>query len=109
MVLGRAIAVTAVAPMNQCAEITRKARGFGSCKPIERHASVKPFTSNVFIGLPWPINKAGIVIMAGLYHSLIRQAHERRWCFSGAPFGMVCWVFPSVCRIDPPVANFGIG
>src|SRR5690242_16172049 len=60
MVRGFSIAVTAVAPKNQCAETTRIARGRGSCRPKSRHACVKPFCSSVFIGLPWPMNNAGI-------------------------------------------------
>ena len=61
MVRGRAMAVAAVAPMNQCAEITSSARGCGSVCPSRRHALVKSLSSSVFIGLPWPMNSAGIL------------------------------------------------
>jgi len=54
------IAVTAVAPKYQCAEMTRSARGRGSCRPNARHASVYPFVSSAFKGLPWPTNSAGM-------------------------------------------------
>src|ERR1044072_3201653 len=60
IVLGLGIAVTAVAPKYQCAEMERIARGRGRCRPKARHASVKPFDSSVFIGLPWPMKRAGI-------------------------------------------------
>ena len=40
MVLGRAMAVTAVAPMNQWADTARMARGRGTVAPKVCHASV---------------------------------------------------------------------
>jgi hypothetical protein len=40
MVRGRGMAVIAVALMNQCAEITRMARGRGTDAPNARQASV---------------------------------------------------------------------
>jgi hypothetical protein len=58
------MAVTAVAPMNQCAETTSTGRGRGSRSPMRRHAAVKPLRSSVFIGLPWPMKNAGIRDMA---------------------------------------------
>src|SRR3954469_9867802 len=61
MVRGRGIAVIAVALMYQCAEITRIARGRGTDPPKARHASVYRLRSRVFIGLPWPMNAAGMV------------------------------------------------
>jgi hypothetical protein len=67
MVRGRGIAVTAVTPTYQCAETTSNARGRGSCSPSARHAPVKPFTSSMLIGLPWPMNKAGIDVMVIQY------------------------------------------
>src|SRR6185369_9710476 len=60
MVRGLAIAVTAVDPINQCADTTRMPRGLPITVPMRFQALVKPLSSNVFIGLPWPINKAGI-------------------------------------------------
>src|SRR3954451_1316053 len=60
MVRGSSIAVTAVAPKYQWAETTSSARGRGSCRPNARHASVYPFLSSGFIGLPWPMKRAGI-------------------------------------------------
>lgn len=64
MVRGLAIAVTAVAPMYQCADTTRSARGFGSLVPMSRHAFVYRFDSSVFIGLPWPMNSTGMRVTA---------------------------------------------
>ena len=61
MVRGRGMAVTAVALMYQCALTTRMARGRGTASPNARHAAVYLFTSSAFIGLPWPMNAAGIV------------------------------------------------
>jgi hypothetical protein len=58
--------VTAVAPMNQCAEMTSSARGRGNWLPNSRHPLVKPFSSSVFIGLPWPMKTAGILLMRQL-------------------------------------------
>jgi hypothetical protein len=46
------MAVTAVAPKYQWAEMARIARGRGKCSPHARHASVKQLLSRVFIGLP---------------------------------------------------------
>lgn len=54
------MAVTAVMPRYQWAETTKTARGLGNCVPIVRHARVKPLCSKVFMGLPWPMNKAGV-------------------------------------------------
>jgi hypothetical protein len=33
---------------------------------MARQARVKPFASSVFIGLPWPMKRAGIVIGASI-------------------------------------------
>jgi hypothetical protein len=63
MVRGRGIAVTAVALMYQCAETTRMARGFGTAAPNARQASVYRLVSRAFIGLPCPMNAAGIDVM----------------------------------------------
>ncbi|MEE3920432.1 epoxide hydrolase N-terminal domain-containing protein [Micromonospora sp. BRA006-A] len=60
MVLGRGIAVTAVALMYQWALTTRIARGRGTAAPKAFHAEVYRLTSRAFIGLPWPRNAAGI-------------------------------------------------
>src|SRR3954451_6093813 len=57
------MAVTAVAPKYQCAEMTRIARGLGTCWAMSRHASVKPLRSRVFMGLPWPMKNAGILVI----------------------------------------------
>src|SRR5690348_15697691 len=66
MVRGLDIAVTAVALMYQCAETTRIARGRGTAAPNARHAAVYRLCSSVFIGLPWPMNAAGIRICSML-------------------------------------------
>src|SRR4051812_26111490 len=60
MVRGFAIAVTAVALMYQCAEMTRMARGRGTAAPNARHAAVYRLSSSAFIGFPWPRNAAGM-------------------------------------------------
>jgi hypothetical protein len=59
------MAVTAVAPIYQCADTTSSARGRGSWLPSARHPSVNPFRSRVFIGLPWPMNSAADLLMVG--------------------------------------------
>src|SRR5690606_15086279 len=64
MVRGRAIEVTAVALMYQCADTTRIARGRSIDSPNVRHARVNRLSSSAFIGLPWPRNAAGRVLMA---------------------------------------------
>jgi hypothetical protein len=63
MVRGRGIAVTAVALTYQCADTTRTARGRGTAWPKARQALVYRLTSSAFMGLPWPKNAAGIVVM----------------------------------------------
>src|ERR1700744_6151214 len=63
MVRGLGIAVTAVAPKYQWAEMARIALGRGNLRPKARQASVKPLRSSVFIGLPWPMKRAGILAM----------------------------------------------
>ena len=64
MVRGLDIAVTAVALMYQCALMARMARGRGKSRsalaPKSRHAAVCRLTSKPFIGLPCPMNAAGI-------------------------------------------------
>ena len=62
MVRGFGIAVTAVALIHQCAEITRMARGRGTDAPRLRQARVYRLISRAFIGLPWPMNAAGIFV-----------------------------------------------
>src|SRR5206468_5775182 len=57
---GFGIAVTAVPLMSQCAEMQRIARGRGNDCPKLRHAAVKRLSSRVFIGLPCPMNAAGM-------------------------------------------------
>src|SRR4051794_22981814 len=91
MVRGRAIAVTAVAPKYQWAETTSTARGRGSCRPIARHAAVKPFRSSVFIGLPWPMNKAGmgsVIVRLQLWGPRRSPSHARRLSLP-RPFGAI--------------------
>jgi hypothetical protein len=60
MVRGRGMAVTAVALMYQCADTTRIARGRGTARPKACQAWVYRFVSTAFIGLPCPMNAAGI-------------------------------------------------
>src|SRR4051812_24783849 len=60
IVFGIFIAVTAVALMYQCAETARIARGRGNDVANPRQASVYALCSNAFIGVPWPMNAAGI-------------------------------------------------
>src|SRR4051794_11995329 len=60
MVRGSAMAVTADAWTNQCADTARMARGRGSVAASTAQASVHRFRSRVFIGLPCPMNTAGI-------------------------------------------------
>ena len=60
MVRGRGMAVTAVALMYQCADTTRIARGRGAARPKACQAWVYRLVSSAFIGLPWPMNTAGI-------------------------------------------------
>src|SRR5512142_2421799 len=61
MVRGAGIAVTAVALRYQWAETTRTARGRGATEaPKARHAAVYRLSSRVFMGLPWPMNAAGV-------------------------------------------------
>ena len=57
---GCALAVTAVALMDQCAEMTRIARGRGTLPPRTREASVYRLRSGGFSGLPCLMNAAGI-------------------------------------------------
>ena len=60
MVRGRGMAVTAVALMYQCADTTRIARGRGTARPKACQAWVYRLVSSAFIGLPCPMNAAGI-------------------------------------------------
>src|SRR5690349_8277459 len=60
MVRGRGIAVTAVALVYQCAEITRIACGRGTDRPNSRQASVYLLGRIACIGLPCPMKAAGI-------------------------------------------------
>ena len=50
--------------MYQCAEIISTARGRGVVLPSSAHDAVKRFVSSVFIGLPWPMNTAGMRALA---------------------------------------------
>src|SRR5574340_1243421 len=60
MVLGFAVAVTAVFGTYQCAEMQRIALGLGSAAPIVVHAAVYVLWESAFIGLPCPTNNAGM-------------------------------------------------
>ena len=71
MTLGFSIEVTAEAFINQCAETAMIARGFGIDVANSDHALVNRFVSSVFIGLPCPINTAGIVAIRILFRSEI--------------------------------------
>src|SRR6478735_3517782 len=100
MVRGRVIAVTAVALMYQCALITRMARGRGTDWPKERQLDVYRLSSNAFIGLPCPMNAAGIAIAepgSVISRILLRycdavRAHRPRLVVSGrsCPSGPRC-------------------
>ncbi len=46
--------------MNQCAEMTRIARGRGAAAPNSRQACVYRLSSSAFIGVPCPKNAAGM-------------------------------------------------
>lgn len=61
MVRGDVIAVTAVARTYQCADTQRIDPGRGSRSASDLHASVNTLFSSVFMGLPCPMNTAGIV------------------------------------------------
>ncbi len=78
------MAVTAVAPKYQWAETTSSARGRGSVRPSDFQASVKPFRSSVFIGLPWPMNSAGI--RPATIMPLPRDAGGKRPCPASLPW-----------------------
>src|SRR5690606_19021179 len=80
MVRGMRIAVTAVAPKNQWAETIRMARGRGKAAPSVRQPCVYRFVSRVFIGLPCPMNSAGLFITTLLprgHRTASRSAHHR--------------------------------
>src|SRR5690606_3849610 len=57
------MAVTAVSVKHQCAETTSSALGRGNFCPSCRQASVYLLWCSVFIGVPWPINNDGILLM----------------------------------------------
>src|SRR5690242_624325 len=69
MVRGRAIAVTAVTVVYQCAETTRMARGLGTPAPNDCHAFEYRFVSSAFIGLPCPRKAAGMSGAVVMTHS----------------------------------------
>src|SRR6476619_4652453 len=52
--------VTAVALIYQCALMARTARGRRTLRPKSRQAVVKRLRSSAFIGLPCPMNAAGM-------------------------------------------------
>ena len=54
------MAVTRVASTYQWAETTSTARGRGTEAPNARHAAVNLLCSIALIGMPWPMNAAGI-------------------------------------------------
>src|SRR6185437_15457035 len=72
MVRGRGIAVTAVALIYQCADTTRIARGRGTDSPKARHADVYRLVSNAFMGLPCPMNAAGIVMTSSVARRVVK-------------------------------------
>src|ERR1017187_1342011 len=68
MVRGLTMAVTAVKSVYQCAEMQRTARGRGNKRPTDCQALVKRLSSRAFIGLPWPMNRAGIGVFTARYY-----------------------------------------
>src|ERR1700761_4643446 len=74
------MAVTAVAPMYQWAETTSTARGRARLCPLRRQARVKPFSSSVFIGLTWPMNRAGVRVMGDAFTTEGRGARAQKRC-----------------------------
>src|SRR5664280_2349186 len=62
MVSGCSIAVTRVPSVSQCAEMQSTALGLGSDRATAAHARLNSVFSMAFIGLPWPMNRAGIVV-----------------------------------------------
>src|SRR5690349_20201568 len=103
MVRGRCIAVTAVAPMNQCADTTRMPRGRGSNRPSFCQTRVYALLSSVFMGLPCPMKSEGTPVMhpPQLEQPCLRRSGqdcERRvrrdgskplGCLSGQPAGLL--------------------
>ena len=65
MVLGRAMAVTAVPRVSQWAETHRIALGRGSASAILRQVSVTALVSRAMVGLPWPKKTTGMGQAAG--------------------------------------------
>src|SRR5271163_527938 len=57
------MAVTALEPMYQWAEITSTALGRGTEAPRERQASVYWLCSRAFMGLPWPTKADGMRVV----------------------------------------------
>src|SRR3974377_23306 len=60
MVGGTAFAVTKLPRVYQWADSERIARGRGSAAPSARHAAVAALLASAFVGLPWPMNTAGM-------------------------------------------------
>src|SRR5436190_4629440 len=66
MTRGWRMAVTALPFTYQCAETARTARGLPRDFPRSRHADVCRLVSRVFIGLPCPMNAAGMSVVASM-------------------------------------------
>jgi hypothetical protein len=60
MVRGASMTVTAEPFVHQWAEMETMAFGLGSVAANSIHARVKRLSSRVFMGLPWPMNAAGM-------------------------------------------------
>ena len=67
MVRGFPIAVTRVEPIHQWADIARTADGCGHDAANADHAAVCRLISSAFMGLPWPMNAAGMVVTRSGY------------------------------------------
>ena len=69
----------------QCAEITRIARGRGTERPKSAHASVYLLGRTACIGLPCPMNAAGIrVVMSCSGRQEVANTTSWSWTSSGS-------------------------
>src|ERR1039458_7547333 len=88
MVSGCSIAVTRVPSVSQCAETQSTALGLGSDRATAAHARLNSLSSMAFIGLPCPMNRAGIVVSVSGAAARVRMMESVAIEFSSAaPLG----------------------
>ena len=74
---GRSFAITRTPSVTQCAETITMALGFGNRPAISAQAREEGVSSIAFMGEPWPMKRAGALVMRRFLPNISRHVSGR--------------------------------